>query len=55
MGKRLKNAYANIDSSKLYTLDEAVQLIKSNATAKFDETVDIAVQLGVDPKQSDQM
>lgn len=55
MGKRLKNAYANIDSAKLYTLDEAIQLIKSNATAKFDETVDIAVQLGVDPKQSDQM
>ena len=49
MGKRLKNAYANIDSAKLYTLDEAIQLIKSNATAKFDETVDIAVQLGVDP------
>lgn len=55
MGKRLKNAYANIDSAKLYTLDEAIELIKSNATAKFDETVDIAVQLGVDPKQSDQM
>jgi len=55
MGKRLKNAYANIDSAKLYALDEAIELIKSNATAKFDETVDIAVQLGVDPKQSDQM
>jgi len=54
-GKRLKNAYANIDTNKVYTLDEAVALIKENAKAKFDETVDIAVKLGVDPRQSDQM
>lgn len=54
-GKRLKTAYAAVEKSKLYSLEEAIQLLKANAKAKFDETVDIAVQLGVDPKQSDQM
>lgn len=54
-GKRLKKAYAGIQPNQTYALDEAIALIKSNATAKFDETVDIAVRLGVDPKQSDQM
>ena len=53
-GKRLKKAYEGIEK-KAYSLDEAIQLIKAGATAKFDETVDIAVKLGVDPKQSDQM
>ncbi len=53
-GKRLKKAYEGIEK-KAYTLDEAIALIKAGATAKFDETVDIAVKLGVDPKQSDQM
>ncbi|MGN0920037.1 MAG: 50S ribosomal protein L1 [Alphaproteobacteria bacterium] len=53
-GKRLKKAYEGIEK-KTYSLDEAIQLIKKGATAKFDETVDIAVKLGVDPKQSDQM
>ena len=53
-GKRLKKAYEGIEK-KLYTLDEAIALIKANTSAKFDETVDIAVKLGVDPKQSDQM
>ncbi len=53
-GKRLKKAYEAIEK-KAYSLDEAVALVKANATAKFDETIDIAVKLGVDPKQSDQM
>ena len=54
-GKRLKKAYEAVDTNKVYDLDEAVAAIKAGATAKFDETVDIAVQLGIDPKQSDQM
>jgi len=54
-GKRLKKAYEAVDTNKVYSLDEAVAAIKAGATAKFDETVDIAVQLGIDPKQSDQM
>ena len=53
-GKRLKKAYEGIEK-KAYSLDEAIKMIKAGATAKFDETVDIAVKLGVDPKQSDQM
>ncbi len=54
-GKRLKQAYETVDKNKVYDIDEAVKLIKENAKAKFDETVDIAVSLGVDPRQSDQM
>lgn len=53
-GKRLKKAYEAIEK-KVYDLDEAVALVKAGATAKFDETVEISVHLGVDPKQSDQM
>jgi len=55
IGKRTVAAKAAIDGDKLYALTEAVKLIKSNATAKFDETVEIAVNLGVDPKHADQM
>ena len=54
-GKRLRKTYEAVDTSKVYDIQEAVKLIKDNATAKFDETVDIAVSLGVDPRQSDQM
>lgn len=54
-GKRLKNAYKTVDITKLYELDEAIKTVKANAKAKFDETIDIAVSLGVDPRQSDQM
>ncbi len=54
-GKRLKKAYETVDTTKVYDIEEAVKVIKENATAKFDETVDIAVSLGVDPRQSDQM
>ena len=54
-GKRLKKAYETVDTNKVYSLDEAVAAVKAGATAKFDETIDIAVRLGVDPRQSDQM
>ncbi|MDY6407730.1 MAG: 50S ribosomal protein L1 [Pseudomonadota bacterium] len=54
-GKRLKKAYETVDTNKVYALDEAVATVKAGATAKFDETIDIAVRLGVDPRQSDQM
>lgn len=54
-GKRLKSARELIDREKYYTLDEAVGLIKTNASSKFDETIEIAVNLGVDPRHSDQM
>ena len=55
LGKRLKSANGSIDREKFYTLDEAVEMIKTNAKAKFDETVEIAVNLGVDPRHADQM
>ncbi len=54
MGKRLKNATKDLDLAKLNTLDEGVALVKKCATAKFDETVELHVRLGVDPKQADQ-
>ncbi|TVR99299.1 MAG: 50S ribosomal protein L1 [Rhodospirillales bacterium] len=54
-GKRLTKAYEGIDPQKSYPLDEAVRLIKSNAVAKFDETVEMSVCLGVDPRHADQM
>ncbi|HRW60746.1 MAG TPA: 50S ribosomal protein L1 [Defluviicoccus sp.] len=54
-GKRLKQAAAGVDRVRLYTLDEAVDLVKKNATAKFDETVEVAISLGVDPRHADQM
>ena len=55
LGKRTKAIRENVDVSKVYTLDEAVTAIKKNATAKFDETIEIAMNLGVDPKHADQM
>lgn len=54
-GKRIVNAYKNVDKTKSYSLQEAVSLVKANAVAKFDETVDLALNLGVDPKHADQM
>ena len=53
-GKRIVNAYKGIDKDKAYALKEAVKVVKANATAKFDETIDIAINLGVDPKHADQ-
>ncbi|AXS41068.1 50S ribosomal protein L1 [Breoghania sp. L-A4] len=55
IGKRARAAREDIDRNKLYALDEAISLIKSRATAKFDETVEIALNLGVDPRHADQM
>jgi large subunit ribosomal protein L1 len=52
--KRFRAAFGTVNREKLYQLDEAVKLIKKNATAKFDETIEIAFNLGIDPKQSDQ-
>jgi len=54
-GKRWKKLRAAIEPTKRYTLDEAVELLKQSSNAKFDESVDVAVRLGVDAKQSDQM
>ena len=53
--KRYVKASEGLDRTKAYPLDEAVKLVKSRATAKFDETVEIAINLGVDPKHADQM
>jgi large subunit ribosomal protein L1 len=54
-GKRLRKAYENVDVETAYDLDEAIKLIKESATAKFDETVEVALNLGVDPRHADQM
>jgi large subunit ribosomal protein L1 len=54
-GKRLRAAEAKIDRTKAYPLAEAVALIQQNASAKFDETVEVALNLGVDPRHADQM
>ena len=53
--KRINKARNGIDREKLYTLDEALNLIKERANAKFDETIEIAMNLGVDPRHADQM
>lgn len=55
VGKRLRAAREIIDRKKSYPLEEAIKLIKQTATAKFDETVEIAMNLGVDPRHADQM
>jgi large subunit ribosomal protein L1 len=53
--KRLKAAYASFTKSKALTLAEAMALVKQNATAKFDETVEMSMNLGIDPRHADQM
>ncbi|MCK5445600.1 MAG: 50S ribosomal protein L1 [Rhodospirillaceae bacterium] len=55
LGKRMKSAVEAVDSTKFYAVEEAVKLVKGNAQTKFDETVEIAINLGVDPKHADQM
>ena len=53
--KRLEAARAKITANKAYGLDDAIRLVKGNATAKFDETVEISLGLGIDPRHADQM
>jgi large subunit ribosomal protein L1 len=55
VSKRLQAVAAKVDRNKLYAIDEALSLVKECATAKFDESIDVAVQLGVDAKKSDQV
>ena len=54
-GKKYKESFAKVDSTKKYGFEEAIQMALGGAFAKFDETVDIAVRLGVDPRHADQM
>jgi large subunit ribosomal protein L1 len=55
ISKRFKKAVEGVDAAKTYDVAEAVKLIKSRATAKFDETIELSINLGVDPKHADQM
>jgi large subunit ribosomal protein L1 len=55
LSKKAKSLQGKVDSLKLYTINEALTLVKGAATAKFDESIDVAVQLGIDPKKSDQV
>ena len=55
IGKRLKAGLAAVDRNTTYNVDDAVKLLKEYAKAKFDETVEVAINLGVDPKHADQM
>src|SRR6187200_3597113 len=55
IGKRLKKAREGVDREKLYPLADAIKMVKERATSKFDETVEIAINLGVDPRHADQM
>jgi len=52
--KRKAKSHAGVDPRKLHTLDEAVKMVKARASAKFDETIEVAMNLGIDPKHSDQ-
>ncbi|MGD0532117.1 MAG: 50S ribosomal protein L1 [Methyloceanibacter sp.] len=54
-GKRFSAAKATVDRDRLYSLEEAVKLVKDAAKAKFDETIEVALNLGVDPRHADQM
>lgn len=53
-GKRITALYKGFDPQKAYPLDEAVRIVKQNAKAKFDETVEISMNLGIDPRHADQ-
>ena len=55
MAKRIEKNMEGIDRTKVYGLDEAVKLVKARANAKFNETIEISMNLGVDPRHSDQM
>jgi len=53
-GKRLRKAYEGINRDAFYAINDAVKIIKGNATAKFDETIEISLNLGIDPRHADQ-
>jgi large subunit ribosomal protein L1 len=55
ISKRFKKATEGVDTAKFYSVEDAVKLVKSRATAKFDETIELSINLGVDPKHADQM
>jgi large subunit ribosomal protein L1 len=55
VGKRIRSLRDSVDQRKLYDLSEAVGLVKKSASAKFDETIEVAINLGVDPRHADQM
>ena len=55
IGKRIAKAREGIERTKLYPLNDAIKLVRERAKAKFDESVEIAMNLGVDPKHADQM
>jgi large subunit ribosomal protein L1 len=55
IGKRTEKSREGVDRNKLYSLDEALALVKDRATAKFDETIEVSINLGVDPRHADQM
>lgn len=55
ISKRLKALRASVEANKLYSIDEALGLVKAAATAKFDESIDVSFNLGVDPRKSDQV
>jgi len=55
ISKRFKKAVEGVDVAKAYSVEEAVKLVKARATAKFDETIELAINLGVDPRHADQM
>ena len=54
-GKRIRAAREGLDAAKLYPIQDAVKLVKARANAKFDETIEVAMNLGVDPRHADQM
>src|SRR5262245_25147281 len=55
LGKRTQKIREGVDRTRLYSIDEAVKMVKDRAKAKFDETIEIAMNLGVDPRHADQM
>jgi large subunit ribosomal protein L1 len=55
LSKKAKSQASSVDREKLYGVDEAIAIVKANATSKFDETIEIALNLGVDPRHADQM
>ena len=55
LSKRMQAIRAAVETNKLYAIDEALSLVKANATAKFDESIDVSFNLGIDPRKSDQI